>query len=53
MKEVKIHFAFFTFAIKFAFASIEMDRCNPPFEPDMEAIRVVGTTSWFLLPVST
>ncbi len=50
-----VHFAFWTLAIRFTFARVEMHLWTPlpPRRPEICAIKGVGTTSWFLLPIST
>lgn len=48
------HFIPTTLAIRFLFASSPMHLLAPPLlSPDICAMRGVGTTSWFLLPIST
>ena len=49
------HLAFFVRAIRLALARVEMLLCTPlpPRRFESWMIRGVGTTSWFLLPIST
>ena len=50
-----VHFAFFTRAMRFTLARLEMHLWTPlpPLRPEICAISGVGTISWFLLPCST
>ena len=49
-----LHLAFCTLATRFRFASEPRSLFTPPFRKlEIFTIRIVGTISWFLDPIST